>query len=461
MKKRMLALLLTLCMLVSLLPAQIVMADMASNVTIKGNGSKFVLYKNGAAVSGLTQNMELNIPAGSTLRNEGYEIKDWDRDPQYFVSWSADGVEIGNDAAMLDYVIPTAGVVFEAGWIGVGGPEWSITADKTYVTVGDIVTLTTNEPGGNSFVTCEWHVSDPDLARVSGNGNWATVQALAAGTVTVSLETAIGTRSIDITIHATQGGSSVIALGDNNLIGNAVVVPATFTPGWESGEYVFFVEGDNHEWSISFDKGVDVIAHRTLGAYGYRMDLVDGVTYNVEIHNQSGENLRLRMMRISADAPDLAFPEDTLHHAYIGDEWGFPVLSVPPDGKIGNNIQWSVDDPAVVKMTPNGEFVTLNFLAAGVVTLTALDVDNNKSVSHTITVYDPDDPNGGPGGNDTPNATVIAFNLGQEATYIITDDGYVGEPTDGAGFHIPDGSSLKAEGYTISEPVFWEPSREF
>ena len=45
MKKRMLALLLTLCMVVSLLPAQLVSADMASNVTIKGNGSKFVLYK--------------------------------------------------------------------------------------------------------------------------------------------------------------------------------------------------------------------------------------------------------------------------------------------------------------------------------------------------------------------------------------------------------------------------------
>ena len=123
-------------------------------------------------------------------------------------------------------------------------------------------------------------------------------------------------------------------MGDNNLIGAWSTVQATFTPPFGSDEYVFFVEGDNPNWSISFDHGAEAIFHRTYGAYGYRVQLQEGITYDVQIRNDSNKDLRLRMMTISPDAPDLSFPSDTDDHAYVGDNWSFPVLPIPPDGKL-------------------------------------------------------------------------------------------------------------------------------
>ena len=124
MKRRMLALLLTLCMVVSLLPAQMVAAEgETANVTILGNGSQFVLKKDGAVVNPLSYQATVSVPVGSTLGAEGYSVEEWDRDTQYLYGWSANSVDIGTaHDALLHYEID-GDVTFEAGWEGKGGGE--------------------------------------------------------------------------------------------------------------------------------------------------------------------------------------------------------------------------------------------------------------------------------------------------------------------------------------------------
>ena len=333
--------------------------------------------------------------------------------------------------------------------------DWTLTADVLYTTVGETVRLEAlgndNEPVKGVY--CEWYLDRPDLAQLSGNGYWATLYPREPGKVKVTLATALGDKTVEIVIEEPLGdpANPPIALGDNNLIGAWSTVEATFTPPCGSGEYVFFVEGENYKWSIGFDHGVDIVPHRTYSAYGYRMQLQDGITYNVQIQNDSGEELRLRMMSISPDAPEISFPADTQSHAYIGDEWGFPVLPIPPDGKLGNTIAWSVDNPDVVQMTAEDDHVTLKFLSAGVVTLTAVDVDHNKSASHTITVYD-----GQGGGSYGP---AIEF-YGNGGMFEVTNGGETW-PTDSYGLPVPAGESLGDYVENISDPVFWNSDRAF
>ena len=333
--------------------------------------------------------------------------------------------------------------------------DWTLTADKLYVAVGETVRLEAlgndGEPVKGDF--CEWYLSDTSLAQLSGNGYWATLYAREPGTVKVTLATALGDKSVDIVIEQNLGtpDDPAVALGDNNLIGAWSTVQATFTPPYGSDEYVFFVEGDNANWSIRFDHGAEAVYHRTYFAHGYRVQLQEGVTYNVQIQNNSGEDLRLRMMSISPDAPDLAFPSDTQAHAYVGDNWSFPVLPIPPDGKLQGSIRWSETDNTVVSLTAVDDRVELVFIGEGTVTITAEDTGSGKTASHTITVY-------GDQGSDH-NGSTIEFQ-GNGGTFEVTT-AQESWPTDGYGYEVPAGESMGDYVVNISDPVFWNSDRAF
>ena len=173
MKKRMLALLLTLCLVLSLLPAQSVVAEgeqTTYTVTIEGNGSQFVLKQNGTAITGLVSKTTVSVPVGSSLGAEGYTVEEWDRDTQYFIAWNIAGTDLGDDAAMLNYVI-NSDLTFTAGWVGVGdggsasntiafnadGGMFTVTiADESWDTNGYAYPVPVNEGMGNYAA-----ISDP------------------------------------------------------------------------------------------------------------------------------------------------------------------------------------------------------------------------------------------------------------------------------------------------------------
>ena len=123
MKKRLLALLLTLCMVVSLLPAQMVAATETSaaataEVTILGNSKTFVLQK-GDLADGPWPSLSFDVPVGSTLGAEGYTIVFEDNETP--LGWTVNGTEaLATTAEVLNYPINGA-TTFEAGWPGAGG----------------------------------------------------------------------------------------------------------------------------------------------------------------------------------------------------------------------------------------------------------------------------------------------------------------------------------------------------
>ena len=124
MKKRMLALLLTLCMVVSLLPAQIVVAEgETATVTILGNSKTVTLCdSNGVAVAGPDLELTVSIPVGSSLGAEGYSIvfAVEDGDP---LGWTVHpNTALETTAEVLAYTI-NGDTTFEPGWPGAGGGD--------------------------------------------------------------------------------------------------------------------------------------------------------------------------------------------------------------------------------------------------------------------------------------------------------------------------------------------------
>ena len=124
MKKRMLALLLTLCLVFSLLPAQSVVAEGGTaTVTILGNSKTVTLCdSNGLAVAGPDLQITVSVPVGSSLGAEGYSIvfSNEDGDP---LGWTVHpDVALDTTAEVLAYTI-SGDTTFKAGWPGVGGDE--------------------------------------------------------------------------------------------------------------------------------------------------------------------------------------------------------------------------------------------------------------------------------------------------------------------------------------------------
>ena len=177
-----------------------------ATVTILGNGSKFVLKQNGNDISnGLTDNINVSVPVGSTLAVEGITVEDWERDTQYFVSWTANRVECGNDQAMLNYQIPAEGVTFEAGWVGAG--SWSIFGLNTNVSVGDTATATVEYSGQYPANPVTWSSNNTAVATVdtTATGPSTTVNFLADGVATISAQ--FGDDLISFTVVVGTGGN--------------------------------------------------------------------------------------------------------------------------------------------------------------------------------------------------------------------------------------------------------------
>lgn len=95
----------------------------------------------------------------------------------------------------------------------------------------------------------------------------------------------------------------------------------------------------------------------------------------------------IERLQITSSAPSISLGGTVELTAAALDAAGSVVLTS------GENWQWTVSDPAVVALTPNGDRATLQWLSEGTVTGTVTEMESGKSAQATVTLSGSTYPN--------------------------------------------------------------------
>jgi len=453
MKKRMLALLLTLCMVVSLLPAQMVAAEAVENLVLGqkvavASGTSYFFTPEESGTYTLCTQMCNQIYAkrdGKYIdHGEWYRGEEGDR--YYGAVWEMEaGVTYqivldpaeGCTMTMYKETAPTAiscNNVSISGYVGRG--------DGGQITYEPVYANPTRE-------TPTYTVADPSIASCGGDMDDYHIEFLEAGKTTVTVSIGGATTQIQVESRAYEqlevGKKLTTTAPTDKCVFQYFTAPETAT-------YIFDIDA---AMATVWDDNDDELDFWDDGSIR-KFDLTEGKTYTVIAEDEPGTTVSTL---ITKEGAEQATAEVTIlgnSKTFVlqkGDLAEGPWPSLSFDVPVGSTL--GAEGYTIVfedNETPLGW--TVNGTESLATTAEVLNYPINGAT--TFEAGWPGAGGGDSGDEKRPNMEVH----GDGGAFIVKTE-YDEWETDGYGEIREAGKSLADGGVTISDPVFWDPDRAF
>ena len=259
----------------------------------------------------------------------------------------------------------------------------SITAPKTTIYVGDTITLTGSANANTWFCdyTVTWESSDTAKAKVSGNGTSATLEGLAAGTVTVThtycstngyhFSHSVQNETVEITVLEKTLTAVTVSGADTVIVGVPTQLTATAQPAgaemnltWESSDAdTLTVTQDGIITGVKAGTATITVTDASTGVIA---------TYNVTVRNV-------------VPVTDVTLTGVDTMAAFMTTQL---TANITPENADWTGMAWESSNDAILTVNGSG-LVTAVAPGKAVVTLTVTSADGTeKTAQHTITVTD-------------------------------------------------------------------------